>query len=344
VFDFAGGAMGMSSGDSKASLLGELLAAAVPVAAPLLRVKNPIKAYHGSRYDFDAFDASKIGTGEGAQAYGHGLYFAENPGVAKDFQRRLGRFEVDDGPIDWSNPRHVALMQLDSSGGDINDAANKLYRDAHHRVSESHPSVAMKASQLLTEILNGPTANRDAALASLGKLQKGHMYEVNIHANPDDFLDWNARLSQQGEKVQKALGFVPRNVADDGVGLIQLIEKARQTNTPLSELPEYKKWETSLKSPHVPDMTGEAAYFASRFKKKSDSSQYLLDRGIPGIKYLDQGSRAAGEGTRNYVVFDDRLIEIVKKYGIAGAVSAGLLSEAQARQLAAQGGAPTGTR
>ena len=34
-----------------------------------------IRAYHGSPYDFPAFDISKIGTGEGAQAYGHGLYF-----------------------------------------------------------------------------------------------------------------------------------------------------------------------------------------------------------------------------------------------------------------------------
>ena len=41
--------------------------------------------------------------------------------------------------------------------------------------------------------------------------------------------------------------------------------------------------------------------------------------GIPGIKYLDAGSRGAGDGTRNYVVFDDRLISIVRKYGIAGA-------------------------
>ena len=46
-----------------------------------------IRAYHGSPYDFDRFDMSKIGTGEGAQAYGHGLYFAENPAVARMSQR-----------------------------------------------------------------------------------------------------------------------------------------------------------------------------------------------------------------------------------------------------------------
>ena len=31
------------------------------------------------------FDVSKIGSGEGAQAYGHGMYFAENPDVAKTY-------------------------------------------------------------------------------------------------------------------------------------------------------------------------------------------------------------------------------------------------------------------
>src|SRR5262245_55132228 len=40
--------------------------------APLPRINNPIRAYHGSPHDFERFDASKIGTGEGAQSYGHG--------------------------------------------------------------------------------------------------------------------------------------------------------------------------------------------------------------------------------------------------------------------------------
>ena len=50
---------------------------------------NPTVAYHGSPYDFDAFDSGKIGTGEGAQSYGHGLYFAEHPEVAKDYSERI---------------------------------------------------------------------------------------------------------------------------------------------------------------------------------------------------------------------------------------------------------------
>ena len=45
--------------------------------------------------------------------------------------------------------------------------------------------------------------------------------------------------------------------------------------------------------------------------------------GIPGIRYLDQGSRSTGEGSRNHVVFDDATIEILRKYGVAGLIAGG---------------------
>ena len=38
---------------------------------------KPMVVWHGSPHKFEKFDASKIGTGEGAQAYGHGLYRSE---------------------------------------------------------------------------------------------------------------------------------------------------------------------------------------------------------------------------------------------------------------------------
>ena len=56
-----------------------------------------IVAYHGSPHSFDQFDTSKIGTGEGAQAYGHGLYFAGNEGVAQELQGRAGYSEDTGG-------------------------------------------------------------------------------------------------------------------------------------------------------------------------------------------------------------------------------------------------------
>lgn len=59
------------------------------------------------------------------------------------------------------------------------------------------------------------------------------------------------------------------------------------------------------------------------------TAAWLKRQGIPGIKYLDQGSRAAGEGTSNYVVFDASTIEILRKYGVALPVIEGLRRQAE---------------
>jgi hypothetical protein len=54
-------------------------------------VESKIVAYHGSPHDFEKFNSDKIGTGEGAQAYGHGLYFAENPTIARSYANGLAK-------------------------------------------------------------------------------------------------------------------------------------------------------------------------------------------------------------------------------------------------------------
>ena len=54
---------------------------------PLGFMPAGITAWHGSPHIFDKFDMSKVGTGEGAQAYGHGMYFAESPEVAKTYRK-----------------------------------------------------------------------------------------------------------------------------------------------------------------------------------------------------------------------------------------------------------------
>ena len=74
---------------------------AMEMAMDYLQTTNPvagmvgaIKAYHGSPHKFDKFDMSKLGSGEGAQAYGHGLYFADNVDVAKSYADVLGKSEL----------------------------------------------------------------------------------------------------------------------------------------------------------------------------------------------------------------------------------------------------------
>jgi hypothetical protein len=54
---------------------------------------------------------------------------------------------------------------------------------------------------------------------------------------------------------------------------------------------------------------------------KPNASQYLNDAGVPGIKYLDAGSRnRIGDPTHNYVIFNDKLIDINRRYAQGGDV------------------------
>ena len=89
----------------------------------------------------------------------------------------------------------------------------------------------------------------------------------------------------------------------------------------------------------TPDLPGQLAYYRLNNKKLNapEGSHKLREQGIPGIKYLDQGSRGKGDGTRNYVVFDENLINIVRKYGITGALLAGAISQQDAEHLREQG-------
>ena len=63
----------------------------------------------------------------------------------------------------------------------------------------------------------------------------------------------------------------------------------------------------------------------------------MRTEGIPGIKYLDAGSRGTADATRNFVVFDEKLINIVKRYGVAGAAAMLGVAAMDVEQAMAQG-------
>ena len=125
----------------------------------------------------------------------------------------------------------------------------------------------------------------------------GRMYEVNIRANPDEFLDWDKPITQQPEAVEAAVWRHLESVLDQPGPIMddvfERFERGEATGKDIVEL----------------------------FGDKKRATEVLREAGIPGIKYLDQGSRAAGEGTRNYVLFRDDIIDIIRKYGIAAAIS-----------------------
>jgi len=291
-------------------------AGAVPAEANSLR--SGIKAYHGSPHDFERFDLSKIGTGEGAQAYGHGLYFADNEAVARSYRDTLSKQKRSD-PAYWADktlPQDLTLAQ----GDELRRLGQKM------RLNGNLPAEEMAQWKELHAIRRNYEGAIDA------QAPQGRMYEVNINADPARFLDWDKPKFQQSEQVKAALQglgvdtspqqvwtveptkngkFTVRNVWGEASGTFADQARAQAK----ADLGTQKHYSGSGGLIYT-NLGGNAAY---PMLDKGLASQKLREAGIPGIKYLDQGSRGAGEGSRNYVVFDDNMIDILKKYGLAGA-------------------------
>ena len=274
-----------------------------------------IRAYHGSPHDFEKFSLDKIGTGEGAQAYGHGLYFAENEGVARSYRDQLSDYS---SAWAWSGkaqptPEQAAMverlkqpnpytgepMTLDALDLDYYKAGVS----ARRMLSSEYTPDSARAG--LQQTIEKSQKAREVLKTLRGNVEfkdPGHMYEVNINAHPDDFLDWDKPLSQQSEKVRKAI--------EAGVG-----DKAND--------PIFRRM--FLESGKGEGLMGALA--GAKYDKAAAANK-LREAGIPGVRYLDQGSRGAGEGSRNYAVWDDSIIQILRKYGLfpfaAGGAAASL--------------------
>ena len=263
--------------------------AGVPVRAGEAVVgAGPIRAYHGSPHDFDAFSLDKIGTGEGAQAYGHGLYFAGNEAVAKSYK---GAGPASNAQYDAINQRLSALAkEMDANSYGYRNFKDK---DLGAQQSSEYDSLMDKKANL------------------------GHMYEVDINADPEHFLDWDKSLSEQSEVVKKAL----QPHFDKYYGGIKTTHEALE-DFPIPTAEAVQKQMTGSEA--LKSIFGGKNY---KIGDRDNSASALREAGIPGIKYLDQGSRGAGEGSRNYVVFNDKLIDILKKYGITGVAATSMADE-----------------
>jgi hypothetical protein len=235
--------------------------------------------YHGSPHKFDKFDASKIGTGEGAQAYGHGIYVAENPAVAKEYAAmRDSTFRVkwDGGePINnWGN-------WFDNTERNLISGAKVVGWDK--MVAQTKDPVAKaKAVELSKHVDFAPPVT------------SGNLYKADL---PDEWLpkmlDWDKPLSQQ-PALARAL---------EDAQWKQMEDAARKAGM---DVFEYEK--SIMGSRHYPPTpTGTGEEFVKRLASymggHAKASQHLSAHGVPGIRYKDGGSRGTEGGTHNYVVF-----------------------------------------
>jgi hypothetical protein len=226
--------------------------------------------YHGSPHKFDKFDSSKIGTGEGAQVYGHGLYLAEAPEVAATY-RNPGGPRSGTTPITIDGVEAARWGQSASRTKVEARAADAIARTRNPDYAIDYLKQDAGFDKSAAEAIDWITANK-AKLSDPGLL-----YKVDL---PDEaiakMLDWDKPLSQQAPEVKAALEKI-----DD---------------------PMFRAWQKNGAWPHV---SGQVLYRhladgltqgAHQAGKHVGASQAVRDAGIPGIRYLDGGSRATTGG------------------------------------------------
>lgn len=253
-------------------------------------------AWHGSPYDFEHFDLGAMGSGEGRQVHGWGLYFAKDRKISegyKDFLKNLRSTVVIDGKKfvgykngfrdeDGNRPSDKKLrfallnLSLEGSRGKAIQRVSELARTSKGTGFEEDYAGALK-------IL------KDSQTASVER-PEAKLYEVDIPDN-DVLLDEDKFLKDQPKAVQKAIADYYRSRPDS------------------YSAPE----DDSLKGSTT---TGESFYKDVVFQMKRegstnpkrDASLLLNSLGIKGVTY--EGNKDG----RCFVVFDDKAISIIDKY------------------------------
>ena len=305
----------------------------------LEQMQQELDAYHGSPHRFSPteknplgeFDPTKIGTGEGAQAFGYGHYLAEAKDLGSRYRRQLSgtvqRPNVEykgkdylSGHISGIEGQAVSTI-ADALAKDmpITDAIKQARKIAKARFAKDVKQVrsaGMGADEFLQSpedykaLLKQIKSTDPSSLKRIGDPRDpGHLYHVRIpHEHIEKMLDWDKPLSKQHPHVQQSIINIA-NGAEDG----SPIHKAAQRDASGGEL--YKALQGR------PEMNENREWVDDRKK----ASLALHEEGIPGLKYLDKDSRDAGEGTRNFVVFpgNEHIIKVVHREAKGGAIHEG---------------------
>ncbi len=214
IGEFAGNVLPIAAAAKAPQIAGGLLKMGENALAPsTLGSQRGAIVYHGSPHTFDAFDMSKIGTGEGAQAYGHGLYLADGKGVAQSYANmehpvlgRDPRDAVTDLRQNWQtnpNPRQLKDEEVRFLMRDFPELASHV----------DNPDVVRNITRVVNGTEPGGTVTSEAIYAMRGldkqlpPKPQGNLYKVDL---PDEaiakMLDWDKPLSQQSPSAHPALG------------------------------------------------------------------------------------------------------------------------------------------
>lgn len=242
-------------------------------------------AYHGSPHRFDAFSTDAIGTGEGAQAHGWGLYFAQNRDVSEGYKSRLAKRKAN-------RPSREGGFWLGEEKWGQSDVSPK----APYYIGKFLKDVYGNTVAVSEEEYNAAYEKAKQEYAEL--IKKGQVYEVDIPEN-DVLLDEQKTFNEQPEKVRSAL----KKIAQEPGSRI-LRESIAENETGGSLYRAIVHDNADFLRAHNEPVDGVALNTtASR-----NASEILLSEGVEGITY-----DGAQDG-RGYVIFDDKAIEVLNTF------------------------------
>ena len=341
----------------------------VGAAAKGARGTRGIRAYQGGPTAHNKYSDEFLGTGEGAQVYGSGHYFAEAEDTAKNYRELLARRQPPDPENNAAQDYIDAYWDPETTDKDAfeEEFMGDIVGKEHH----------VRNRTMTYELRDGSFLQYDMNtndFRSVGP-KKGYMYEVMIDADPEELMDWDKKIIDQSDYVQQKL-------SDAGLldyGALQRYKNLLKKQRDLDEIrsktggvfteaqgDRYMQLHDKLQDIMTEDLnnpnfpvkitsTGRRAYYSFGPELSGEGVQREITRraeesGIKGIRYKDAYSRGKEEGTSNFVVFDPEIIEIARRYGIAlplaGAVVAGQMTPeeavaAQAPKEMEDGGAVT---
>ena len=138
-----------------------------------------------SPHDFDQFSMEHIGKGEGAQAYGHGLYFAGEKAVAEHYREGLA-------------PSHGQCRMADGREIDEVSAVRELERGVMQALRHDLPESRRETGALAPYEVNKTIGDVTYLMRQRGRTLKEAIAELRAHEAPGGFsqelrdktLDW----------------------------------------------------------------------------------------------------------------------------------------------------------
>lgn len=280
-------------------------------------------AWHGSPHDFDTFDLGAIGTGEGNQVHGWGLYFAKDRKVSDLYRRELSLIhDVDKGTLFKVDVPDTKTMI------DEQQSLNVLSKETKQNLNAAINALPEQEKEVfINEYTNSPLFNHYAK-KEIDELKRNFdRLNDEYYLLKDKYLD----KYLEGELSTIAQRSLNRLSEKYNIDLNALKENPDSINDIKNQL--NTMWFNAFKESGMAGKKYREVYWG---KYKNDFSTLLNDGGINGRDFYTALSKALGgakqasehlnkygikgityigeQDGRCYVVFDDKAIKVIEKY------------------------------